>query len=206
MSGADFVKGSRFLQGGGTEDMGVVRKAGNWALRSAVRTAFGGRYSDLCYGYNAFWRRILPVLEGEGDGFEIETILNVRALAAGMRVVEVPSFEGRRIHGLSNLNTWRDGYRVLRTIGRERKCLRDERRGAPRRIGATSTLLAAMEPVVPLDLAAGVPLDGRPAASCESALADIAEAALPDIAIAAVPAAPDSVHRNGAASTVIRPS
>src|SRR5581483_3595287 len=89
LAGADFVKGSRFLQGGGTEDMGVVRKVGNWALRSAVRTVFGGRYSDLCYGYNAFWRRVLPMIEGDADGFEIETLMNVRALAAGMRVVEV---------------------------------------------------------------------------------------------------------------------
>jgi hypothetical protein len=140
LSGADFVKGSRFLQGGGTRDMGTVRRAGNWALRCAVRTAFGGRYSDLCYGYNAFWRRILPVLEGDADGFEIETMLNVRALAAGMRVAEVPSFEAPRIYGLSNLDPWRDGLRVLRTITRERRALRDERRGAPRRAGCAAEL------------------------------------------------------------------
>jgi len=152
LSGADFVKGSRFLQGGGTRDMGVVRRAGNWALRSAVRTAFGGRYSDLCYGYNAFWRRILPVLEGDADGFEIETMLNVRALAAGMRVAEVPSFEAPRIYGLSNLNPWRDGLRVLRTITRERRALRDERRGAPRRAACAAELprlaLGGPEPTV----------------------------------------------------------
>jgi hypothetical protein len=201
MSGADFVKGSRFLQGGGTEDMGVVRKAGNWALRSAVRTAFGGRYSDLCYGYTAFWRRILPLLDGEGDGFEIETILNVRALAAGMRVVEVPSYECRRIHGLSNLNTWRDGYRVLRTIGRERRCLRNERRGAPRRM--VSSLLTVVEPAAPLDAGAALACDGRPTAS--------AEPGLPNIAIAAVAVPPDTMHLNGsgngsAPTVTIRPN
>lgn len=135
LAGADFVKGSRFVQGGGTGDMGLVRKLGNWVLREAVRTTFGGRYSDLCYGYNAFWRHTLPALEGEADGFEIETLLNVRALAVGMRVVEVPSYEGPRIHGLSNLNTWHDGYRVLRTIARERMYLRACRRGAPRSLG-----------------------------------------------------------------------
>ncbi len=118
--GADFVKGSRFVQGGGTDDMGSVRRAGNWVLRGIVRAAFGGRYSDLCYGYNAFWRRILPAIEGDADGFEIETMMNVRVLAAGLRVAEVPSHEAARIHGLSHLRTFRDGARVLRVIARER--------------------------------------------------------------------------------------
>jgi glycosyltransferase involved in cell wall biosynthesis len=129
LGGADFVKGSRFMQGGGTDDMELVRRAGNWVLRGMVRAAFGGRYSDLCYGYNAFWRRVLPVIDGEADGFEIETLMNVRVLAAGMKVAEVPSHEARRIHGLSNLSTFRDGYRVLRVIVRERTRLRG--RGRP---------------------------------------------------------------------------
>jgi glycosyltransferase involved in cell wall biosynthesis len=120
LRGADYVKGSRFLQGGGTADMGPLRRSGNWALRGLVRVAFGGRYSDLCYGYNAFWRRVLPVFEGDADGFEIETLMNVRVLAAGMRVAEVPSYEAARISGLSNLRTFRDGVRVLRLIVRER--------------------------------------------------------------------------------------
>lgn len=121
--GADFVKGSRFVQGGGTDDMGPLRRTGNWALRGLVRVAFGGRYSDLCYGYNAFWRRILPIIDGDADGFEIETLMNVRVLAAGLQVAEVPSYEGARIHGTSNLNTFRDGYRILRLIARERSAL-----------------------------------------------------------------------------------
>ncbi len=123
VSGADFVKGSRFLQGGGTDDMGPLRRAGNAALRMSVRVAFGGRYSDLCYGYNAFWRRILPALDGDADGFEIETMMNVRVLAAGLRVTEIPSHELARIHGASNLRTFRDGGRVLRVIVRERVLL-----------------------------------------------------------------------------------
>ena len=120
LAGADFAKGSRFLQGGGTADMGPLRRAGNWGLRALVRIGFGGRYSDLCYGYNAFWReRVVPAIEGEADGFEIETLMNVRVLAAGLKVAEVPSYEAARIHGESHLRTFRDGFRVLRTIVRE---------------------------------------------------------------------------------------
>lgn len=116
MSGADFVKGSRFLAGGGTSDMPLYRKAGNFAFVLMVRVLHGGRFTDLCYGYNAFWSRVLPVLDLDGDGFEIETMMNVRALRAGLRVAEVPSFEYQRVYGDSNLHVVPDGLRVLRTI------------------------------------------------------------------------------------------
>ena len=118
-SGADFVKGSRFLQGAGTTDMPLYRQLGNWAFVAMVRLLFGSRFSDLCYGYNAFWRRHLEVLSLDGDGFEIETMMNVRALRAGLKILEVPSFEGDRIHGRSNLKTLPDGWRVLMTIFKE---------------------------------------------------------------------------------------
>ena len=120
LAGADFVKGSRFLQGGGTSDMSLHRRLGNWGLTLGVRVLFGGSFSDLCYGYNAFWRRVLPQLDLYGDGFEIETLMNVQALRAGLKVAEVPSFEAERIHGESHLRTFPDGWRVLKTIVRER--------------------------------------------------------------------------------------
>jgi glycosyltransferase involved in cell wall biosynthesis len=120
LAGADFVKGSRFLQGGGTADMPFYRRLGNLGFTLGVRLLFGGVYSDLCYGYNAFWRRVLPYLQLYGDGFEIETIMNVQALRAGLKVVEVPSFEAERVHGEGRLRTLPDGWRVLKTIVRER--------------------------------------------------------------------------------------
>lgn len=120
LNGADYAKGSRFVQGGGTDDMELYRRIGNAGLRVAARMAFGGRYTDLCYGYNAFWRRVLPALLGEVNGFEIETYMNVRVLAAGVNIVEVASHEHPRIHGTSNLRSFRDGTRVLRTIVTER--------------------------------------------------------------------------------------
>jgi len=130
LSGADFVKGSRFLQGGGTADMEGYRRLGNWALVTLVNVLFRGKYSDLCYGYNAFWASAVQKLELDCDGFEIETMMNVRALRAGLKVAEVPSFEDRRIHGTSNLRTIPDGWRVLRTIFSEWK---HSMAGAPRR-------------------------------------------------------------------------
>jgi len=118
--GADYVKGSRYIKGGGSTDITHLRSAGNRALGLSVNLLFGTSYTDLCYGYNAFWRRCLPHLFVNCDGFEVETVLNIRAARAGLKVVEVPSYERDRIHGLSNLNAWRDGRRALAAIMRER--------------------------------------------------------------------------------------
>jgi glycosyltransferase involved in cell wall biosynthesis len=120
MCGADFVKGSRFAQGGGTVDMELHRKLGNWFLVMVTRILYGQRYSDLCYGYVAFWRQALDVLRPDAAGFEIEALLNARALRGRLVIAETPSFEARRIHGVSNLKAIRDGWRVLHTLIRER--------------------------------------------------------------------------------------
>jgi glycosyltransferase involved in cell wall biosynthesis len=129
--GADFAKGSRFAAGGGSSDLTWLRRLGNLGLNLVVNILYGTRYTDLCYGYNAFWTRCLPTLDLDagtevqdkklwGDGFEIETIINTRIAKGRLKVVEVPSFELERMYGESNLNTWRDGFRVLRAAVTER--------------------------------------------------------------------------------------
>jgi len=149
VAGADFVKGSRFDKGGHSHDITPLRKLGNDGLNLVVNVLFGTRFTDLCYGYNAFWRRVVPTLDlpdptlprptdGRklwGDGFEIETMINIRAAADGMKVGEVGSVEHARIHGQSNLNTFRDGFRVLRTIFSEYGRMRRQRRGGSRTNG-----------------------------------------------------------------------
>jgi glycosyltransferase involved in cell wall biosynthesis len=120
MAGADMVKGSRFLQGAGTDDMSLFRMLGNWGLTWAVRLLYGGSFSDLCYGYVAFWTKHVETLHCDCDGFEIETLINVRALKNRLKIVEVASFEAPRISGLSNLRAIPDGWRVFKTILRER--------------------------------------------------------------------------------------
>jgi len=134
VAGADFAKGSRFAPGGGSDDITLLRRTGNAGLNGVANTLFGTAYSDLCYGYNAFWVDLLPLLdlppidapapqEGMlwGDGFEIETVLNCRMAAAGLRIAEVPSVERQRMFGETNLRTFADGARVLRTLSAEHR-------------------------------------------------------------------------------------
>jgi glycosyltransferase involved in cell wall biosynthesis len=120
LAGADYAKGSRYLPGGGSDDISFIRGLGNACLVRLVRLLFGCRFTDLCYGYNAVWKHALPAMALDCDGFEIETLMNIRAIRAGLVVAEVPSYEHPRIFGTSRLNAVRDGWRVLRTILRER--------------------------------------------------------------------------------------
>ena len=118
-NGADFAKGSRFMRGGGSADITPLRRMGNFVLTRMVNRLFGSKYSDLCYGYNAFWTHCLPEMRVDCDGFEVETLINIRLAQSSLRVVEVPSFEERRLYGASNLRVLRDGWRVQKTIMRE---------------------------------------------------------------------------------------
>jgi glycosyltransferase involved in cell wall biosynthesis len=119
-SGYDFAKGSRFAPGGGTSDMTMLRWLGNWGFVKATNILFRASFSDLCYGYCAFKRSVLPDLALTAQGFEIETELVLHAVKAHLAVAEIPSFESPRRFGESNLNTFRDGWRVFKTILRER--------------------------------------------------------------------------------------
>jgi len=134
-AGWDLVKGSRILEGGGTADMTRLRRLGNALLRAFVNLLYGTRFSDLCYGYNALWADCVPRISMEATGFEVETEMQIRSAKAGLKIAEVPSFEFRRIHGRSNLRTWRDGLRVLRTIARELRSPAREPRSRRLRLG-----------------------------------------------------------------------
>ena len=189
VAGADFAKGSRFTEGGGSDDITPLRNAGNAGLNLVANTLFGTGHTDLCYGYNAFWADILPVLDLPpldapapgmlwGDGFEIETLLNCRMAAAGLRMAEVPSVERPRIFGETNLRTFADGTRALRTLLVER--FGGRRRGktsvlAPsrsysrgRRLAAAGVSAARPSPALRRrpSLTARVGASGRPAGWC----------------------------------------
>jgi hypothetical protein len=139
-AGAEYVKGSRFLPGAGTDDMTKIRKFGNWGFVVLARLMYGARYSDFTYGYTAFWRRCLPVLDLRSDGFEIECEMTVRAVQAGLKVVEVACFEQPRYAGEAHLRPIPDGWRILKQMVRSWLCERhieqDSRVGvAPHALG-----------------------------------------------------------------------
>ncbi len=120
LAGADYAKGSRFLQGAGTVDMPLYRQIGNGSLVLLTNILFKTRYSDITYGYNAFWRSDAHLLALEINGWACEIVNNIRAARNGLRIVEVASFEHERIAGEAKLQTWSAGWTILKAILRER--------------------------------------------------------------------------------------
>lgn len=110
-AGADFAKGSRFCTGGGSSDVTALRAAGTIGLTKVASVLTRSRFTDLCYGYNAFWADQLPLLDLppvhldderdmiRGDGFEIEAMIISRFALSTAIITEVPSFEYDRYHG-----------------------------------------------------------------------------------------------------------
>ncbi|PVG83055.1 glycosyltransferase family 2 protein [Nocardioides gansuensis] len=166
VAGADFAKGSRFLQGGGSADITAIRSLGNKALCAVANHAYGAHFTDLCYGYNAFWVDCIDFLSSPwpwfggddaadyGTGFEVETVINVRSVKGGLVVWEVPSYECRRLHGSSNLHAVRDGLRIVRTLWRESPG-RASRRARPS--GCPTGMLEGILPTAPVETSLGGP-------------------------------------------------
>lgn len=117
--GYDFCMGSRFIQGGGTEDMTFIRRLGNKFFVGIVNLFFGMNYSDLCYGYRAFRKEIFKGLNLKSKGFSIETEISIKAAKNKLRILEVPSFEKSRKHGEGKLRGITDGWKIAAIIIRE---------------------------------------------------------------------------------------
>lgn len=173
LAGADVAKGSRFLPGGGSEDLTRARDAGNRFLSRHASAMFDTAFTDVCYDYNAFWVDVLEELSlpdpqarqqgrgmPSGDGFEVEALISCRAAVTGLAITEVPSVERARLHGASHLRANRDGVRVLKAMYGERRRVRRLdgsglfRSGARRCVGAgaaraTAGVPAGLRPTSP---------------------------------------------------------
>ena len=118
-SGYDICMGSRFIMGGGTDDMPIYRKLGNKFFVWLVNLIWGTNYSDLCYGYRSFRRDVIKKLKLESDGFGIETEISIKAAKKKLKVIEIPSYEKKRVHGEGKLRSVADGWTILKRILKE---------------------------------------------------------------------------------------
>jgi hypothetical protein len=86
-------------------------------LTMFLSSVFGQAFKDILSGYRVFSRRFVKSFPVLSDGFEIETELTVHALELAMPVAEIETpYYARPEGSFSKLNTWGDGFRILRTI------------------------------------------------------------------------------------------
>lgn len=116
LADSDVAKGTRKLPGGGSADLTRFRQLGNSAFCLLANALHGARFTDLCYGLIALRREALEGVRVRAQGFDIEADLLLSLHRAGRRIVEVPSFERRRLSGHSHLDALRDGFQILRRI------------------------------------------------------------------------------------------
>jgi glycosyltransferase involved in cell wall biosynthesis len=120
LRGYDFAKGSRFrlsLPAGKQ----MHRMIGNLIIASVFNILFLTRFTDLCSGYNAFWKKSIERIGlDSGDCFEDEPLLVSRAKKMGLKMVEVGHHDRGRISGESKAPSWRQGFKAIKTIVRER--------------------------------------------------------------------------------------
>lgn len=120
LGGYDYAKGSRFLNGGGTNDMPLYRRLADKAFVSLVNLLYRTRFTDSSYGYKAFWKKSFKDISLRAQGFEIEAEIDIKASKAGLKITEVPCMEAKRFSGDGKLRAFSDGWRILRTIVGER--------------------------------------------------------------------------------------
>jgi dolichol-phosphate mannosyltransferase len=116
-NGADVALGSRFVPGGGMENVPLWRVLVSRAGNSFGRTVLGLPARDLTTGYRAMRREVLESIVLGEDGFTIQLESVAKAYAAGFTIVEVPILLGTRRHGRSHMNynaaLFRDYWRLL---------------------------------------------------------------------------------------------
>lgn len=118
LNGYDFAKGSRF-QNTRPVRMPWYRHFGNWVLVTETNLIFGTKYTDLCSGYNAFWKKAWERIDFP-DEFGYEPLITLRARKAGLKIAEISCNDRGRIFGSSKLSNWKQGWGAFKAILKER--------------------------------------------------------------------------------------
>lgn len=113
---ADMVVGSR-LHTGLRSEFRQLNRWGNRLVLTLLNSIFKVKLTDILSGYRAFNRKFVKGLPLFGGGFEIETELTIKAIARGLRIVEIPTVLVARPEGShSKIKFFRDGTIILNTI------------------------------------------------------------------------------------------
>ena len=86
----------RALPGAGSADFTSLRRHGNGVLARVANLLYGQQWTDITYGFNAYWRGVIVELDDLADGFEFEIQAALKAARAGLAVSEVPCVGRRR--------------------------------------------------------------------------------------------------------------
>lgn len=114
---ADMAVGDRLSSTYFTENKRAFHNFGNVLVRRLINVLFGAKLNDIMTGARAFSRDFVKTFPVLSKGFEIETEMTIFALDNNMKIVEEPiEYRDRPDGSESKLNTYSDGFKVLKTI------------------------------------------------------------------------------------------
>lgn len=114
---ADMVNGDRLSSTYFVENKRLFHNFGNRIVRFLINKLFGCKVKDIMTGYRAFSYEFVKGYPVLSKGFEIETEMTIHAVDKNFRVVEIPvDYRDRPSGSVSKLNTYSDGFKVLKTI------------------------------------------------------------------------------------------
>lgn len=115
--GYDMVIGDRLSSTYFTENKRPFHNTGNVLVRKLVNSIFHGNVTDIMTGYRAFSRLFVKSFPVLSKGFEIETEMTIHALDKNFSLISIPvGYRDRPDGSVSKLNTFSDGFKVLKTI------------------------------------------------------------------------------------------
>lgn len=125
---ADMVVGDRLSSTYFKENKRPFHNFGNSLVRNSINSLFKSNIKDIMTGYRAFSYRFVKTFPVLSKGFEIETEMSIHAVDKNMYVENVViEYKDRPQGSTSKLNTYSDGFKVLRTIMRLYRTYRPSR-------------------------------------------------------------------------------
>ena len=116
---ADMVIGDRLSSTYFEENKRPFHNFGNVLVRKLINIIFKNNVKDIMTGYRAFSRDFVKGFPVLSKGFEIETEMTIHAVDKNFKLVEIPvEYRDRPAGSVSKLNTYSDGFKVLKTIAR----------------------------------------------------------------------------------------
>jgi len=118
-TGFDLVKGSRYMDGGSSDEDTLDRRLVTRTAQFVANTLWRTRFSDICYGMFLINRQRFLELGIRSLRHDVEWEVMAKAARNGLKIIEVPAYEAKRISGHSHVSYIRDGWLIARTVLRE---------------------------------------------------------------------------------------
>ncbi len=114
--GYDVAMASRYITGGGSKDDTLLHYIGNKLLTFLCNLIHGSHFSDCLYFFFAARRKVFDSVKAVSPGFEYCVELPIKIHQAGLKIIEIPSFEHKRSGGQAKVSAFSDGWKIFQMI------------------------------------------------------------------------------------------